>query len=222
MAKFQIVVAILLAVAAGSSSLNAQAQSSLTVTVTDKNGQPLPQAVVSVVHANEGNADKTTKVAVMDQVNRLFDPFVLVIQQGDSVSFPNSDNIRHQVYSFSQTKPFELPLYSNIEAPEISFEQAGVVVLGCNIHDHMKAYIYVSPYAVSEITDGQGQVTVPAATELSVWYPGLGDQPTDALAVRVKPGQTLLNVQLPVTQQGQNPPPPSALQQRFNRLKNNN
>ncbi|CUA83376.1 methylamine utilization protein [Pseudidiomarina woesei] len=220
MAKFQIVVAILLAVAAGSSSWNAQAQSSLTVTVTDKNGQPLPQAVVSAVSAED--REKVSSVAVMDQVNRLFDPFVLVIQRGDSVSFPNSDNIRHQVYSFSQTKPFELPLYSNIEAPEISFEQAGVVVLGCNIHDHMKAYIYVSPYAVSEITDAQGQVTVPAVTELSVWYPGLGDQPTDALAVRVKPGQTLLNVQLPVTQQGQNPPPPSALQQRFNRLKNNN
>lgn len=220
MAKFQIVVAILLAVAAGSSSWNAQAQSSLTVTVTDNNGQPLPQAVVSAVSAED--REKVSSVAVMDQVNRLFDPFVLVIQRGDSVSFPNSDNIRHQVYSFSQTKPFELPLYSNIEAPEISFEQAGVVVLGCNIHDHMKAYIYVSPYAVSEITDAQGQVTVPAVTELSVWYPGLGDQPTDALAVRVKPGQTLLNVQLPVTQQGQNPPPPSALQQRFNRLKNNN
>jgi plastocyanin len=221
MAKFQIVVVILLAVAAGSSAWNAQAQSSLTVTVTDKNGQPLPQAVVSVVHADE-SADKTAKIAVMDQVNRLFDPFVLVIQQGDNVSFPNSDNIRHQVYSFSQTKPFELPLYSNIEAPEISFEQAGVVVLGCNIHDHMKAYIYVSPYAVSEITDAQGQVSLPTVTELSVWYPGLGDQPTDALAVSVKPGQTQLNVQLPVTQQGQNPPPPSALQQRFNRLKNNN
>lgn len=220
MPKFQIV-AIILFIA---TTFQVQAQSALQVTVVDKNGKALPQAVVSVVQAADPLAAKRQpQQAIMDQVDRLFDPFVLVIQQGDTVTFPNSDNIRHQVYSFSATKPFELPLYSNTEAPQLHFEQAGVVVLGCNIHDHMKAYIYVSPFVNSQLTDAQGQVTVAAgATELNVWYPGLSEQPTDAVLVDVEPNQTVLQVQLPVVAQGQNPPPPSALQQRFNRLKNNN
>ncbi|RWU12725.1 methylamine utilization protein [Pseudidiomarina gelatinasegens] len=199
----------------------AQAQVSLTVTVLDANGKPLPHAIVSVADATNENSIVTD--AVMDQVDKLFSPFVLNVSQGSSVSFPNSDNIRHQVYSFSPTKPFELPLYSNQQAPELRFDEPGIVVLGCNIHDHMKAYIYVSPHGYSVQTNAAGQAELPnGVSQFHVWYPGLTDTITDELVVEVVNAETNLTVNLPVLPQAQNPPPPSALQQRFNRRKNNN
>jgi len=198
----------------------------LQVKVVDAQQQPLAGAVVSIpagvdLPTTTNSADNllTAETYVMDQVDKLFVPFILVVAKGSQVVFPNRDNIRHQVFSFSPTKPFELPLYSNREQPLVRFEQAGVVVLGCNIHDHMKAYIYISPHQYSAQTDAQGQVTVPAgSTQLAVWYPGQENTVTDTL-VTVRSGQTELVVQLPVSKQQQQPPPLSPLQQKFNQRK---
>ncbi len=80
----------------------------------------------------------------VDQVDKQFVPYVKVVFVGAKVGFPNSDRIRHQVYSFSPAKKFELPLYGGTDAPPVVFDKPGVVVLGCNIHDWMIGYIYVS------------------------------------------------------------------------------
>ena len=86
--------------------------------------------------------------AVLDQKNRMFVPHVLPIQTGTAVTFPNSDNVRHQVYSFSPAKKFQLPLYAGTPAAPVVFDKPGVVTVGCNIHDQMSAYIVVvdTPY----------------------------------------------------------------------------
>lgn len=192
----------------------------VAVTVFDQHGKPLPLAVVSVV-----GAPATPTVAAMDQVEQLFNPFVLTVPVGSQVSFPNSDNIRHQVYSFSAAKPFELPLYSNQQAPTLEFPQAGVVVLGCNIHDHMRAYIYVSPHQQSTTTNAYGQATVTIAddseSQLRIWYPRMGEQITEEHLVSVSSEQQQLQVTLAVSPDAQQPPPLSPLQQRFNKRKNN-
>ncbi|MDN7128919.1 methylamine utilization protein [Pseudidiomarina sp. 1APR75-15] len=208
----------LIFVLAGMISITGEARE-LQVRVTDSDGAPLPKVVVSSQHSVP---QSSSTIAVMDQVERLFAPFILTIQPGATVKFPNSDNIRHQVYSFSPAKPFELPLYSNREAPQITFPAAGVVVLGCNIHDHMRAYIYVSPYPQSVTTDEDGRAVLEVAEDASdivLWYPGLGAEPTAAQEVTVAAEQQQLMVQLPVLRQQQTPPPVSSLQQRFNRLK---
>lgn len=221
MPKFQIVAILLVGLALASTPLaNAQ---KLTVTVVDLQGQPLADAVVSV---DTGQVQQPPESgAIMDQVDTLFDPFVLTVPVGTQVRFPNSDNLRHQVYSFSPAKPFELPLYSNREAPTIDFGEAGIVVLGCNIHDHMRAYIYVSPHAESEVTNAEGQVEInwktDAAATLRVWYPGLSDTITEEFQREMTPEATTLTVQLPVTAQQQKAPELSPLQQRFNRRKGN-
>ncbi len=189
------------------------------VTVTDSQGQPLPLAVVSTDQPRQEPASET---AFIDQVDRLFSPFISTVQPGTQVRFPNSDNIRHQVYSFSPSKTFELPLYSNLEAPAITFDQPGVVVLGCNIHDHMRAYLYVSPREQSVVTDAQGQAQLHFyndSADIFVWYPGLGETATSERRVAVAEGVEQIAVQLPVQPQQQTPPEPSSLQQRFNKLK---
>lgn len=193
----------------------------LRVTVLDQQRQPLALAVVSV----EGPPASALQ-AQMDQVEQLFSPFVLTVPVGSTVSFPNSDNIRHQVYSFSSVKSFELPLYSNQEAPILNFATAGVVTLGCNIHDHMRAYIYVSPHQQSVTTDTDGQALITIADEgdsvVRVWYPRLGEQLTNEQRLTVTAGQQQLEVQLAVSPDAQQRPALSPLQQRFNKRKTSN
>ncbi|MFC0444504.1 methylamine utilization protein [Pseudidiomarina halophila] len=218
MRNFQIAALLFLL---GSAAANFSHARELTVRVNDEKGAPLPKVIVSTEHPG---AESSSDNAVMDQVDRLFKPFILTIKPGTAVNFPNSDNIRHQVYSFSPAKTFEVPLYSNREAPLITFPSAGVVVLGCNIHDHMRAYIYVSPHAQSVPTDAQGEAILEiadGATAVNFWYPGLGESATAEYTVAVGAEQSSLNVTLPVTRQQQNPPETSPLQERFNRLKQN-
>ena len=74
--------------------------SSLLVTVTDAQGQRLEHAVISV-HGDKPIPAASGTRAVMDQRARQFAPTVLPIQQGTEVSFPNTDDVRHHVYSFS-------------------------------------------------------------------------------------------------------------------------
>jgi hypothetical protein len=93
------------------------------------------------------------------------------------VFFPNKDNIRHQVYSFSPAKQFELPLYAGTPAKPVVFDKPGIVVLGCNIHDWMIGYIYVSesPYFAKTGADGKAQLSdLPTRSyRVRVWHPRL-------------------------------------------------
>ena len=118
---------------------------------------------------------------IMDQVNKRFLPDLILITQGQSVSFPNSDNIRHHVYSFSEAKPFELKLYAGKPKSSIEFDQNGVVIVGCNIHDSMIGSIYVAKNSAM-ITDTDGTVTLdidPAVDQVSVWHPHQVTNPED-------------------------------------------
>ncbi|WP_404342942.1 methylamine utilization protein [Pseudoalteromonas mariniglutinosa] len=145
----------------------------ITVLISDQHGQPLNNAVVEV-KTERPQARSALPLAIMDQVAKQFKPLVLVVEQGQQVNFPNSDNIRHHVYSFSETKPFQLKLYSGQPEAPITFDNNGVVVLGCNIHDSMVGYIYVAKGGMTIKTDESGQamlkeITLPA--EITVWQP---------------------------------------------------
>lgn len=102
-------------------------------------------------------------------------PAVTVIRPGTEVSFPNSDNFRHSIYSFSPAKAFTNKLYSGRQAPPIVFDKPGLVVLGCNIHDTMAAWIVVvdTPFFAKSAADGVAVVRDrgPGEYRLSAWYP---------------------------------------------------
>lgn len=152
----------------------------ITVDVRDAAGKPAPNAVVMVRPAGGVPAGKPMKVAwpmVMAQQNIQFTPYVLVAPLGSTVSFPNKDKVRHHVYSFSAPKKFELKLYGKDESRTVTFDKPGAVSLGCNIHDTMIAFIYVTetPYAAKSGADGVATIKdVPAgAGQLMVWHPDL-------------------------------------------------
>ncbi|ASD68452.1 methylamine utilization protein [Pseudoalteromonas piscicida] len=138
--------------------------------VLDGKGEPLQHAVVELTDKPVEPAAQ--EVAVMDQINKQFVPFILTIQKGQLVNFPNSDDIRHHVYSFSAAKPFELKLYAGTPNQPLKFENSGVVVLGCNIHDSMVGYIYVADDKQVLVSDANGLVTLPdSVQQVTIWHP---------------------------------------------------
>jgi plastocyanin len=146
----------------------------LIVAVQTSDGHPLPGAVLTV-HAVGGGGHAGVPVrGVMDQVNRAFEPDVLVIPVGSTVEFPNSDSVSHQIYSFSPARKFQLPLYRGKPYPPVHFDQVGLVTLGCNIHDSMLAYVLVTdaPYSGRADSTGSWSVDVVRGSyRVTVWHP---------------------------------------------------
>jgi plastocyanin len=147
--------------------------------VRDKAGKAIADAVVVALPASRtaGSPGGMSATIIVDQVNKEFVPYVLPVRVGTTVNFPNKDNIRHHVYSFSPAKNFELPLYTGSPAAPVLFDKPGAVVLGCNIHDWMIAYIYVSesPYFAKTGADGKARLTdlPPGNYTLRTWHPRL-------------------------------------------------
>ncbi|MBD8491700.1 methylamine utilization protein [Pseudomonas syringae] len=146
---------------------------SLSTQVFDRQGQPLANAVVTL--KGSGAAPAGTLKADMDQRNQEFVPRVLAVRTGTHVSFPNSDDIRHQVYSFSAPKRFELRLYEKTPSEPVLFDKPGLVVLGCNIHDWMVGYVYVTDDPWFGVTDASGQLRFdqlpPGRYAVTLWHP---------------------------------------------------
>ena len=131
----------------------------LRATVYDEQGRPVRDAVVIAV-PEAAPARPRPKIEQIEQIDLEFVPGVKAILVGTPVSFPNRDDVRHHVYSFSQPKRFELPLYVGTPAQPIVFDTPGVVTIGCNIHDWMIGYIYVSESPYFALTGADGTAVV--------------------------------------------------------------
>lgn len=145
----------------------------LLLTVTNQHGEVIPNAVAALV-STQATDFTAVPPAIMDQRDNMFVPGVLAIRVNTLVRFPNSDDVRHHVYSFSPAKKFELRLYHGMTAEPVLFDQPGTVVLGCNIHDSMVAYIYVVETNFFAQSDQQGniQLNAPAGEyQLQMYHP---------------------------------------------------
>jgi len=156
----------------------------LSLSVVDRHGQGLGEVVVTV-SPQSGTARPAGSPghAVMDQMNRAFVPGVLAVAVGTSVDFPNNDSVSHQVYSFSPAKRFQLPLYKGKSHEPVLFDKPGLVVLGCNIHDQMVGYIYVTdaPYFGTTLADGTLKLKglAPGKYKVTFWNPLIADPPEE-------------------------------------------
>src|SRR5438552_18700641 len=154
----------------------------LGIHVQTPDGHALAGAVVTVRPLDAPPRRPAPAHAVMDQVNRAFAPDLLVIPVGSTVAFPNSDSVSHQIYSFSQPKRFKLPLYHGKPYPPVPFDHAGVVTLGCNIHDDMLAYLLVTDAPWFGRTDKSGAwvADVPRGRyRVSIWHPRMRETEAD-------------------------------------------
>lgn len=164
-------------------ALSVQA-ASLTIKVTDNQGAALTQAVVALAPTSAQGKQLAQgmplKKAQMAQRDRQFDPHVVAVQKGAQVAFPNEDNIKHQVYSLSDIKPFDLLVVQGESADGPVFDTLGQVSVGCNIHDWMLAYIYVvdTPYFASTNERGELTLDLPDGETFSftLWHPQVVEQ----------------------------------------------
>lgn len=157
----------------------AAAGGEISASSRDMDGQPIAEAVVvAVPHGAKPAIEPTT--VIVNQVDKEFVEYIQPVVVGSSVSFPNKDNIRHHVYSFSPAKVFELPLYSGTPANPVVFDKPGVVVIGCNIHDWMLGFIYVAetPYFGKTSSEGSLQLShlPPGEYTVRIWHPRMAEQ----------------------------------------------
>lgn len=148
-------------------------------------GKVSPGKSVVYVDAVQGKTfPAPTKKPVMDQKGLMFNPHIMVIQQGGTVEFLNSDSVQHNVFwpSISGNKKLghNLGTWPKGEKRPFTFDQPGVVSLLCNVHPEMAGYIVVSPtpyfaetddagtYKIADVPDGKYNVVA--------WHEGMKSQ----------------------------------------------
>jgi len=158
--------------------------------LVDAKNQPVSDAVVSLTPLDQPAPLASAAPAVPPEIvqrHQEFFPYVTAIRTGTAVRFPNRDTVQHHVYSLSKPKKFELPLYDPGKAETIVFDQPGVVVIGCNIHDWMLAYVVILDTPWFAVTPTTGAVILraipPGRYRAEVWHPRLAQTATHELTV---------------------------------------
>jgi plastocyanin len=172
-------------------ALRAAVAAETTFLVSDGK-QPVANAVVALYPLDAPMPARAPAAPLeIEQRELQFQPFVTALRVGSSVTMPNREkNVEHHVYSVSEPKKFEFPLYKPGKAETVVFEQPGLVVLGCNIHDSMLAYVVVLDSAWFARTAADGRASfkdLPAGRwRAETWHPRLKDAANGGLAVAVK------------------------------------
>ncbi len=180
---------VLLALPLGAVSSTSRA-ADLRLTVLDAADKPVADAIVYAIPKQP--TTRAPKPGMIDQIDRRFVPRVSAVQTGAAVEFPNSDDTRHSVYSFSPANPFTLKLYAGKPANPVIFPKPGIVVLGCNIHDNMVAWVLVVDTPFFARTNATGQATLtglePGDYQLKAWRSAMREEAAgEALQVGAAP-----------------------------------
>lgn len=197
----------ILAFVAGLSLTAPLGAATLAVRVVDAAGRPVKDAVVTFYPSAGARSPRPSGHYVISQQNLQFHPFLTIVPVGADISFPNLDNTKHHVYSFSPAKRFELKLFAKDQSRTVHFDKAGVVALGCNIHDQMSAFIVVTDSVWTARTNAQGTAEFGDAPNgpgrVLVWHPYLR-APSGTLQQALGANQHSASFQVRLR-----PPPPS-------------
>ena len=130
----------------------------LTITVRDTDGNTVTDAVVTLAAKNAGEAEikSDNPPYRINQKDTAYDPLVSIVPRGAPIEFTNSDSWGHHVFSFSKARRFDITVPAKTTSKAIVFDKPGVVVIGCNIHDRMLAYIFVNGAGIPVKSDKTG------------------------------------------------------------------
>ncbi len=171
------------------------------VEIKDAKNLPVADAVASLTPLDRpATVTPPAEPVVINQVKEEFQPYVTAVVTGTRVRFPNNDKVQHHVFSLSKTKSFDLGLYRGEPRELITFDQPGVVTLGCNIHDWMSAYVVVLATPFFKLTAADGLAPLPTLPpgryRLEVWHPRLKAAVTREIAVENTPVTQVISVTL--------------------------
>ncbi|MCC7007407.1 MAG: methylamine utilization protein [Acidobacteria bacterium] len=140
-------------------------------------GRPVADAVIWLdVADGQPPAPSSQADAVLNQRDMQFFPHVLAVRVGTRVKFPNHDRVFHNVFSFHDSRKFDLGLYPVGMVKEVPFDRPGLSRVFCNIHPQMAAYVMVLETAYYAVSDRGGRFVIPnlpaAPTRYHAWRPG--------------------------------------------------
>jgi plastocyanin len=154
--------------------------SSLKVSAVDQNAASVTELVVWLTPLDSPLPPLPAPgsiSAVVEQKDEEFNPYIIAVRTGTQVEFPNLDDVQHHVYSLSRPAKFDIPLHGGNKAESIILDQAGIVPVGCNIHDWMLSYVVVNDSPWFALTGASGSTTfsdIPTGRyTLSAWTPQL-------------------------------------------------
>jgi len=158
-----------------------------------------PGIVVYLVGLKKGTKENAEKSMLLDQKNETFVPHVLPVPLGTRVRFLNSDDVYHNVFSFSPAKTFDLGRYKKGKTRSVMFDKPGIVKVYCDIHTHMNAFILVleNPYFSLTRDNGSFEIKdIPAGSYvLKAWH-GRGPEKAQAVVVE-ETGVQHINFEFP-------------------------
>jgi plastocyanin len=168
---------------------------------------PSGLGVVMLTPVKGGGKKRVAKTRIIEQRGKEFAPHVMAIPAGSTVSFPNYDQIYHNVFSLSKSKSFDLGMYKNGETREMKFDKPGIIRLGCNLHAAMSAYLIVveAPHYVVVDKDGKFnfKALAPGKYKVQVWNEMSGE-PMNA-DVEIKEGENAKDFDLKASPPGISP-----------------
>ena len=152
----------------------------------------LPEIAVVYIEEAIGSvpAQPPSEHPRLNQYQMVFRPLVIPITAGTTVDFPNSDNLFHNVFSYSQPKEFDLGRYPRGQMKSVRFDKPGIVNVFCDIHSYMYATILVFDHPYFAVPDNDGTFILPGIPEgqysLAYWY---GRKKVSAKRITIKPGE---------------------------------
>lgn len=165
---------------------------SLSGVVTCQKMRNNADAIVFLEKVGDNKFDPPAEHAIVDQLNLTYVPRVIAIQKGTVVDFPNSDAVRHNVFSPpGSALQFNLGTYPAGVVKDVLFDVAGETPLLCNVHSEMAGYVvsFENPYFA--ITDKDGSYTIegvpPGKYVLKTWHEKLKEASQE---ITVEAGKT--------------------------------
>jgi plastocyanin len=119
-------------------------------------------------------------------INRRFDPDLVVVPVGSSVRFSNDDPFFHSIFSASEADPFDLGFYSIGPGKTVSFPLPGVISVRCHIHRVMHAVIVVvdGPVTRADPRSGAFRLGVPSGSYVfHAWDPAAATEQRASVVV---------------------------------------
>ncbi len=148
----------------------------LVAQTLDKDGKPMPDAVIYAVPLNgKAPALQANVTAQVLQEGMEFKPYVSVVQTGTPVTFLNKDPHEHHIKSFGPAKEFEFKITDASKLPPVVFDKAGSSVIVCYLHGWMRGHILTvdTPWFAKTDSQGLGRIgdLAPGEYELRAWHP---------------------------------------------------
>lgn len=171
------------------------------ITFPNPTGDLIPAKDVLIWVKIPGHSpSRKPRVEKMNQKNKEFEPRVMIAPVNTEVYFPNLDQIFHSIFSLNSVKKIDLGKYKG-KGEAVTFEQAGIYQIGCEIHPWMSAFVVIvdTPFYAKSGLRGDYRIRdlLPGKYTFEIWSSSFKEQ--TSFEYELKPGKNLFNWTAPTT-----------------------